>query len=68
MRGISPIFIATFYILLGIFITFLASNNVGRNGWTFIGVLLAALAAYDFYMAIRFLILRKTIKNMQKKD
>ncbi|MEK4563952.1 DUF4305 domain-containing protein [Alkalihalobacillus sp. FSL R5-0424] len=68
MRGFSPIFVATFYILLGVFITILTSNSVSRNGWTFINVLLAALAAYDFYMAFRFLILRKTIKNMQKKD
>jgi uncharacterized protein YacL len=68
MRGRSPIFIATFYIILGLIITYLASNSVGRNGWNFFSLLLVALAAYDFFMAIRFLMLRKTIKNMQKKD
>lgn len=68
MKGPSPIFMASFYMLLGIFLIFLASNHVGQNGWGAFSLLIVALAAYDFFVAIRLIRLRKTIKKMQKKD
>ncbi|TSB44924.1 DUF4305 domain-containing protein [Alkalicoccobacillus porphyridii] len=68
MRMASPVAMAVFYLFLGIVLVYLATMQVGANGWTFFSFFIIAFAAFDFYVGIRFLRMRKMIKQMQDKD
>lgn len=54
---------AIFYVLLGSLFTYLAINNDGQGIWTFRTLLPAAIAAFDFGMAIKFFRMHFRLKN-----
>ena len=67
MRIISPVPMAIFYFLLGSLLIYFATRHVGAHGWTFLSYFFVAFTAYDFFVGIRLLLMRKTIKKMQDK-
>ncbi|MDQ0208531.1 DUF4305 domain-containing protein [Alkalicoccobacillus murimartini] len=68
MRTASPVAMSMFYLILGAILVYLAQEQVGERGWNFFSFFIIAFAAFDFFVGIRFLVLRKAIKNMQDKD
>jgi hypothetical protein len=57
----------TFYLILGIFFTYLAVQEVNKNGFGFFSYLLILLATMDIGSGIRMLFIHYRIKNSQKK-
>jgi uncharacterized membrane protein HdeD (DUF308 family) len=67
----SPLFSGILYIILGLFFTFFAIQNVQEQGqWGFFTYLLVILATFDIGSGIRLVLLHfklRTIQNQNKK-
>ncbi|OEH91728.1 YdiK family protein [Bacillus solimangrovi] len=60
---VTPLKMASFYIIMGILFTVLAIESVNETVWNFSTVILMLVATYDYGVAIRFYFLNKRIKN-----
>lgn len=64
---LSPMALAIFYIVMGTFFTFLAVLSVRETMWNFLTISLMLFAAYDYFIAVRIILIKKKIENMNKK-
>lgn len=67
----SPLFSGVIYLLLGVFFTYLAIQNVSEHGWGFFTFMLIFLATLDIGSAYRMITFHFKIKkqlNNKKKD
>lgn len=64
----SPLFMATFYISIGIAFTYIGITSINENGWSLLNILLAVFATLDFAVAIRLIRLHIHVKKAKKKQ
>lgn len=63
----SPMALAMFYFLTGALFTYLAVLSVRDTMWNFLTIVLMLFAAYDFFIAVRIMLIKKKIEKMNKK-
>ncbi|WP_100406142.1 YdiK family protein [Bacillus solitudinis] len=64
----SPTTMALMYFFIGALLVYFAIQNVSTAGWNFWSYLIIAFATIDFMIAVRFFLLRRAIKRIQKKN
>ncbi|WP_088106099.1 YdiK family protein [Halalkalibacter urbisdiaboli] len=64
----SPTTMALMYFTIGVLLVYFAIQNVITSGWNFWTYLIIAFATIDFMIAIRFFLLRRAIRRIQKKN
>ncbi|MBM7650513.1 hypothetical protein JOC78_003507 [Bacillus ectoiniformans] len=63
----SPLTTGIFYLILGVFFTYMAIQQVNNNGFGFFTYLLILLATMDIGSGIRMVLIHYKIRNSQKK-
>lgn len=67
MKRQSPLVTGVIYFAFGIVLTYLAINQVSRNGWNFFAYIIVFLATIDFGSGIRLIMYHVRLKRMKKK-
>lgn len=63
----SPLTTGIFYLILGVFFTYLAIEDVNTGGFGFFTYLLILLATMDIGSGLRLLFMHFRLKNSEKK-